>query len=231
MSTAQITFASKGMKGCQGGVFSGLTVASSYQPQFHAPLAPEVAGLPNGRIVYVNPNGYLTTQSGVTAAKGFKMPLILQSGGAKVDAVPQTYRSAHSAPYSSAFPGPTPNMTTLPLCAGFEFFTTEYDEEATYTPNQPLSSHDGDPANRTAYPLEAAPGVPTAYDVGKVIPATATKNIIGFVALVPGTPRNYGDPGATLLGQPAAMNPRPNASIAVTGNNAPVLTFWGHVSN
>ena len=64
----------RGPKGCQGMVFSGPTAASTYQTQYHAPLHVDYAGLPNGRIVYINANGRLTPECTASAATKFNMP-------------------------------------------------------------------------------------------------------------------------------------------------------------
>jgi hypothetical protein len=195
----------RGLKGCQGHVFSGPTAASTYQTQYHAPLHVDYTGLPNGRIVYVGPDGSLTPIRPVTGATKFAMPLLLSQGGANIDKVPQTYRPGMDAPYRSASPQPKPNVMALPLSVGYEYMTTEYDDTKTYNYNTALM------------------GVSTAtLDAGKIVPlAAATDQCIGFVSQKPGQPRQYGDP--------ASFSPNaPNPMHAVTGINQPGLTFWGY---
>jgi len=195
----------RGLKGCQGMVFSGPTAASTYQTQYHAPLHVDYTEIPNGRIVYVNSSGELTPICPVSASGKFAMPLLLSEGGAQIMVAPQTYRNNMEAPYRSAIPQPKPNVMTLPLSVGYEYMTTEFDNTKTYTYNQALT------------------GVTTPdATAGKVVPLTAaTQMCIGFVSQKPGTPRQYGDPATFAPDVPNPMH-------AVTGRNQSALTFWGY---
>jgi len=211
----------RGIKGCQGMVFSGLTAASTYQTQYHAPLEPEFSGIPNGRIVYVNDDGKFSPECPVAAPGRFAMPLLLSEGGANIASVRKTYESratagdgtdpVYYAPYRSAIPQPQPNVMALPLCVGYEYMSTEYDKSIVndYTYNTALTSKT----------------IVTATDedeIGLVIPLEADDKqmCIGFVSRPPGQPRTYGDPASL----PANV---PNPMVAVTGKNTPGLTFWG----
>jgi len=241
----------RGIKDCQGMVFSGPTAASTYQTQFHAPLQAEYAFLPNGRIVYQNDLGEFTPICPInnTTTK-FAMPLLLSEGGGKISQVPQTWpdpknsaiteelaavrsgaqktpsRYGQEAPYRSAIPQPHPNVMALPLCTGYEFMTTEYVDDA-YIPNQALTSI-------------ADSGNAASLAVGMVLPLTTDQEVcIGLVSRKPGIGRQYGDPMNNLVNfidsdgivtpNPAyASGPGvPNPMVAVTGKNKPGLTFWG----
>jgi hypothetical protein len=207
----------RGMKDCQGLVHSGPTAASTYQTQYHAPLTADYAYLPNGRVVYVDNFGELTPICPVDAPGKMAMPLLLNEGGNRVSQVPQTYSSSANkeAPYRTAIPQPRPNVLALPLCTGYEFLTTEYDPEQTYTYNTALTS---------ATDTTVIGGVPvglTGTALGVIIPLTATSEMcIGFVSQKPGQPRQYGDP-ATFT------KDAPNPMMSVTGKNRPGLSFWG----
>jgi len=71
-------------------VFSGPTATSTYQTQYHAPLADKFTGLPNGRVVFVGSDGKFTPVCPVNAEKRFAMPLLLSEGGARIADVPLT---------------------------------------------------------------------------------------------------------------------------------------------
>lgn len=195
----------RGIKGCQGLVFSGPTATSTYQTQYHAPLNVDYQGLPNGRIVYIDTDGKLRPECPVNAATKFAMPLLLSEGGALISTVPQTYRHNMEAPYRSAIPQPEPNVMALPLSVGYEYLSTEYDDQATYTYNQALTS------DQTA-----------GLTIGKIIPlSAATEMCIGFVSQKPGKARQYGDPATFAPDVPNPMH-------SVTGRNQPGLAFWGY---
>jgi hypothetical protein len=196
----------RGIKGCQGHVFSGPTPTSTYQTQYHAPLHPDYTGLPNGRVVYVNRHGELTPECPADAPKKFAMPLLLCEGGAKIADVYATFRQGLEAPYRTAIPQPNPNVMALPLCTGYEHLSTEFDPDKNYTYNMALTS------------------IGNVNDVtsGMIVPLTEdTEMCIGFVSQQPGKPRQYGDP--------ARFAPDvPNPMLAVTGKNHSGLAFWGH---
>ena len=198
----------RGIKGCQGLVHSGLTAASTYQTQYHAPLMAEYATIPNGRIVYVNDKGEFTPICPVNTEGHFHMPLLLSEGGAQTVHVPQTWRYGQEAPYRTAIPSPRPNVMALPLCVGYEFLSTEF-EDTNYDYSTALTSI-------------SDPTVDNGYAVGVITPVTnVTEMCIGFVSQKPGKPRQYGDP--------ATFAPDvPNPMLSVTGKNQPGLSFWGH---
>jgi len=214
-------FQYRGIGNNQGLIFSGLTATSTYQTQFHGPLKSLFAFIPNGRIVYLDENGYLTPECPATAVGEFAMPMLLAEGGGKINHVPITYAAnqgtPHSeAPYISAIPQPSPNVLALPLSVGAEFLSTEYDitDPGQYEYNQALTSV-----------TDTSGGYD---DVGKIVPLTAsTQMCIGFVSRKPGTPRHYGDPATTPFNPSLGQRPNPNPMAAVTGKNLPGLTFWG----
>ena len=198
----------RGIKGCQGQVLTGPTAATGYQVQYHAPLVADYGQIPNGRIVYLDDKGWLTPICPAEGALEFAMPLLLMEGGGMIPVVPQTFRYGQEAPYRTAIPQPMPNVTALPLCSGYEFLTTEYDDAADYTFNQALTSVVDTTVNG-------------GLDVGKVVPLEGENMCIGFVSRKPGMPRQYGDP-ATF------SESFPNPGVGVTGKNQPGLSFWGH---
>jgi hypothetical protein len=158
----------RGIKGCQGLVFSGPTATSTYQTQYHAPLNVNYVGLPNGRVVYVSQDGDLTPECPVNESGKMAIPLLLSEGGARIADVPLTYRHGLEAPYRTAIPQPRPNVMALPLTVGYEYLTTEFDDSRTYTYNQALTS-------------VATPGL----DAGVVVPLTEdTQMCIGFVSYI-----------------------------------------------
>ena len=218
-----ISFTYRGIKNNQGLILSGLTSTSGYQTQFHGPLCADYRFLPNGRIVYLDEDGYLTPICPVDTAKKFAMPMILTEGGGKIADVPITYAAnagtPHAeAPYLTAIPQPLPNVLALPLCVGAEFLSTEYDldDPSSYEYNQALTSVT-DPGGA---------GGPEA--VGTIVPLAAdTEMCIGFVSRVPGTPRYYGDPADPAFDPLLGPHPNPNPMVSVTGKNLPGLSFWG----
>jgi len=208
MSAINFSTQYRGIKGCQGNVLTGPTAATGYQIQYHAPLTADYTELPNGRIVYLDSLGWFTPICPVNEAQKFAMPLLLMEGGGKIPVVPQTFRYGQEAPYRTAIPQPQPNVTALPLCSGYEFLTTEYDDAADYTFNQVLTSI-------------VDPAVNGGLDVGKVVPLDDDDQMcIGVVSRKPGMPRQYGDPATFSTSVP-------NPGVGVTGKNQPGLSFWG----
>jgi len=197
----------RGIKGCQGQVLTGPTAKTGYQIQYHAPLDPQYASIPNGRIVYLGADGRYTPICPANAATKFAMPLLLVEGGGKIAAVPQTFRYGQEAPYRTAIPQPMPNVLAIPMCAGYEFLSTEFDDE-TYEFNQALTSI-------------TTIGSDGGVSLGLITPLSAnTQMCLGFVSRHPGKPRQYGDPATFTTDVP-------NPMVAVTGKNQPGLAFWG----
>jgi hypothetical protein len=216
-----ISFPARGIKNAQGLIFSGLTATSTYQTQFHGPLVSKYAFIPNGRVVYLDENGYLTPVFPTAVNNGkYAVPLLLSDGGGAINYVPITYAANQNspiseAPYMSVMPQPSPNVMALPLTVGAEFLSTEYDTSETYEYNQALTTNVSEAAGDIAA-------------IGSIKPLSAdTEMCIGFVSRKPGTPRHYGDPKDPAFDPSLGQQPNPNPMVSVTGKNLPGLCFWG----
>jgi hypothetical protein len=212
---ADIAFDRFGKKHNQGMVFSGILPSTGYQTQFWAPIQPKYAGMPNGRIVSLNAQGEFVP--GVKTTGNFVMSFLLQHGGSYVDRVPQSYFNGAAGtgefPNVNAFPTDTPNVFGLPLCVGYEYMTTEFDmqEAQSFIPG--------------ATPLTArTTGVGKEW--GKATTASSSDVVIGIVSRRPGFGRPRYTNGINAFG--ASLPGGYNQQVAVTGNNAPALMFWGY---
>jgi hypothetical protein len=212
------TFVKKGIKGRQGIVIGGPIPLFGYQVQFWAPISPAVTfndrsligftGIPDGRIVHLNVDGLV--EPGLPTNVKFTMPLMVQSEGAGYSTLPTTAVYGTQTPYMSLLPGQSPNINLLPMCAGYEFLSTEYEPEESYIPG------------RT--PLTATYSLTDPAIAGVIRPLTEPNEIcIGFVSSPPGTPRMKFNPAGFVPGQGY-----PNPQRSVTGKNEPGLSFWGH---
>jgi hypothetical protein len=212
------TFVKKGIKGRQGIVISGPIPIVGYQTQFQAPISPAVTfndrsqvgftGIPDGRIVHLNVDGYV--EPGLPTDVKFTMPLMVQSEGAGYSTLSSTATYGGQSPYVSLLPGQTPNINLLPMCTGYEFLSTEYEPEESYIPG------------RT--PLTATHSLTDPAVAGVIRPLTQADEIcLGFVSSPPGVPRARFNPAGHV---PGAGFPNPGRSV--TGKNEPGLSYWGH---
>ncbi|MDR1140494.1 MAG: hypothetical protein LBL62_02300 [Planctomycetaceae bacterium] len=211
-------FIERDIQGRQGVVLTGSGPLSGIQVQFHAPVSPNVlfndpsiagfTGVPNGRIVHLNTDGF--AEPGLPNDIAFTMPLLIQSDGGKTNAMSEPVTYGHQTPYLSVFPGPFAQLNLVPMCTGYEFLSTEYVLESDGSHYVP---------GRTG--LTAIHSLTDPVLGGLIKPITEVDEIcLGFVSSPPGTPRPEFDFVAITYGIP-------NNTRSVTGKNEPGLAFWG----